>query len=303
MITPTKVSASVPVFQLYGEEAQSLTTDLIHCESIAARSRLHNWEIRPHRHHGLFQVLWLERGEANFQLDGRQGQLLGGTALLLPQHCVHGFTFSKDAQGIVITFAYALLDKLETHLAHELMSLGGPVQCLPSDLGSDGTIQAVLRALHLEYQGRDAYRQTVIASLLNYTLARLIRQRQTELSDRKSIPAGRARGHVKRFVALIEVNFVLHLPLDQYAIWLDISVAHLNAICRQISGRSALQLIHERLMLEAKRELIYTAMTIKEISELLGFTDPAYFTRFFKRQEGMSPSDFRLQSPVSEQEV
>jgi AraC family transcriptional activator of pobA len=49
-------------------------------------------------------------------------------------------------------------------------------------------------------------------------------------------------------------------------------------------------------MLEARRELIYTSMTIKEISELLGFTDPAYFTRFFKRQMGMSPKDFRLQS-------
>lgn len=303
MITPSKISARVPVFQLYGEEAQSVAPDLIHCESIAARSRLHNWEIRPHRHHGLFQVLWLEQGEANSQLDGRWGQLLGGTALLLPQHCVHGFKFSKDAQGIVITFAYALLDKLETHLAHELVSLAEPVQCLLSDLGSDGTIQAVLRVLHLEYQRRDAYRQTVIASLLNFTLARLIRQRQTESNDKKSIPVGRARGHVKRFVALIEAHFVLHIPLNQYAVWLDISVAHLNAICRQISGRSALQLIHERLMLEAKRELIYTAISIKKISELLGFTDPAYFTRFFKRQEGVSPSDFRQQSPVAGQFV
>ena len=303
MIASTKIPASVPVFQLYGEEAQSLAPDLIHCESIASRSRLHNWEIHPHRHHGLFQVLWLELGEAKFQLDGRWGQLSGGTALLLPQHCVHGFKFSKDAQGIVITFAYALLDKLETHLAHELMSLAQPVQCLLSDFGNDGTLQAALRSLHLEYQGRDAYRQTAIASLLNYTLARLIRQRQTEENHKKSIPVGRAREHLTRFVALIEANFVLHLPLDQYAIWLDISVAHLNAICRQISGRSALQLIHERLMLEAKRELIYNAMTIKEISDLLGFNDPAYFTRFFKRQEGMSPRDFRQQSPVAAQLV
>ena len=299
MIIPPKASARVPVFQLYGEEAQALAPDLIHCESIASRSRLHNWEIHPHRHHGLFQVLWLARGEAHFQLDGHWGQLSEGTALLLPQHCVHGFKFSKDAQGIVVTFSYALFDKLETHLAHALMTLAEPVRCLLSDLDSDGMIAAGMRGLHMEYLGRDVYRQTVIASLLNYTLVRLIRQRQAELNDTGAIPVERARQHLTRFVALIEANFALHTPLNQYAVSLDISVAHLNAICRQISGRSALQLIHERLILEAERELIYTPMTIKEISELLGFTDPAYFTRFFKRQTGMSPREFRQQSPVA----
>jgi AraC family transcriptional activator of pobA len=106
----------------------------------------------------------------------------------------------------------------------------------------------------------------------------------------------RAREHLAGFVALVDENFSKHTTLDHYAARLDISTAHLNAICRQMSGRSALQLIHERLILEARRELIYTSMTIKEISELLGFTDPAYFTRFFKRQMGVSPKDFRLQS-------
>ena len=73
---PAKPAIKVPVFQLYGEKGQLPAPDRIHCESIASRSRLHNWEINPHRHHGLFQVLWLEQGEANFQLDGQQGQAL-----------------------------------------------------------------------------------------------------------------------------------------------------------------------------------------------------------------------------------
>jgi AraC family transcriptional activator of pobA len=291
--------AKVPVFQLYGEDDQPLAPDLIHCESIASRSRLHNWEIRPHRHHGLFQVLWLEQGEANFQLDGRRGQLSAGRVLLLPQHCVHGFTFAKEAQGMVVTFAYSLLAKVETHLAQQLMGLAEPVHCQLSDLGSDGMVEAGLRALHLEYQQRDAYRQTVIESLLNCILAWVIRKDLAQTSDQGMMPVERARQHLTHFITLIDANYAKHIPLEQYAVSLEISVAHLNAICRQVSGRSALQLIHERLMLEAKRELIYTVMTIKEISEFLGFTDPAYFTRFFKRQEGMSPRDFRLQSSAA----
>ena len=71
------------------------------------------------------------------------------------------------------------------------------------------------------------------------------------------------------------------------------TAAHLNALCRQTVGKSALELIHERMILEAKRNLVYTSMSISEVSYAIGFSDPAYFTRFFKRQVGLSPKEFR----------
>jgi AraC family transcriptional activator of pobA len=293
---PTKPAIKVPVFQLYGEKGQLPVPDRIHCESIASRSRLHNWEINPHRHHGLFQVLWLEQGEANFQLDGRRGVLAEGAVLLVPQHCVHGFKFSKDAQGMVATLAYSLIDSLDSDLAHELTTLAEPVHCDLNDLVSAAAIEAGLRALYFEYQQRDRYHQALIESLVSTTLAWLMRENLAQARHRVGVTVVRAREHLAGFVALVDKSFAKHTTLDHYAVQLGISVAHLNAICREVSGRSALQLIHERLMVEARRELIYTSMTIKEIAELLGFSDPAYFTRFFKRQMGMSPKDFRSQS-------
>jgi AraC family transcriptional activator of pobA len=241
-------------------------------------------------------VLWLEQGEANFQLDGQQGQLSEGAVLLVPQHCVHGFKFSKDAQGMVVTLDYSLIDSLNSDLAHELMTLAEPVHCVLHDRVSAAAIEVGLRALYFEYQQRDRYHQAVIESLVSTTLAWLMRENFAQARDKVGVTAVRAREHLAGFGALVDTNFATHTTLDHYAVQLGISVAHLNAICRELSGRSALQLIHERLMLEARRELIYTSMTIKEISELLGFTDPAYFTRFFKRQMGMSPKDFRYQS-------
>ena len=292
----TKPAIKVPVFQLYGEKGQLPAPDRIHCESIASRSRLHNWEINPHRHHGLFQVLWLEQGEANFQLDGQQGQLTERSVLLVPQHCVHGFKFSKDAHGMVVTLAYSLIDRLDSDLAHDLMTLAEPVYCVLRDRVSAAAIEVGMRALYVEYQQRDRYHQAIIESLVSTTLAWLMRENLAQARDKVGVTVVRAREHLTGFGALIDKNFATHTTLDHYAVQLGISVAHLNAICRELSGRSALQLIHERLMLEARRELIYTSMTIKEVSELLGFNDPAYFTRFFKRQMGMSPKDFRLQS-------
>lgn len=296
MTIPTKPAIKVPVFQLYGEKGQLPAPDRIHCESIASRSRLHNWEINPHRHHGLFQVLWLEQGEARFQLDGQQGQLTEGSVLLVPQHCVHGFKFSKDAHGMVVTLAYSLIDSLDSDLAQELVTLTEPVHCGLQDVVSAAAIEAGLRALYFEYQQRGRYHQAVIESLVSTTLAWLMRENLAQVRDKIAVTVVRAREHLAGFVALVDENFSKHTTLDHYAAQLGISVAHLNAVSRQMSGRSALQLIHERLILEARRELIYTSMTIKEVSELLGFTDPAYFTRFFKRQMGMSPKDFRLQS-------
>ncbi|KFX71723.1 hypothetical protein TMS3_0107315 [Pseudomonas taeanensis MS-3] len=75
----------------------------------------------------------------------------------------------------------------------------------------------------------------------------------------------------------------------------QLSAAHLNALCRRLAGQSALQLINQRLLLEAKRCLVYTAMTINQVSDSLVFSEPAYFSRFFKRGSGLTPKAFRLQ--------
>ena len=197
---------------------------------------------------------------------------------------------------MVVTLAYSLIDRLDSDLAHDLITLAEPVYCVLRDRVSAAAIEVGMRALYVEYQQRDRYHQAIIESLVSTTLAWLMRENLAQARDKVGVTVVRAREHLTGFGALVDKNFATHTTLDHYAVQLGISVAHLNAICRELSGRSALQLIHERLMLEARRELIYTSMTIKEVSELLGFNDPAYFTRFFKRQMGMSPKDFRLQS-------
>jgi len=85
-------------------------------------------------------------------------------------------------------------------------------------------------------------------------------------------------------------------PLPGYADKIGITATHLNVLCRNAVNQSALDIIHERALLEAKRNLVYTTMTISEVSYVLGFSDPAYFTRFFKRQSALSPKDFRAQA-------
>lgn len=285
---------SVPVFELYGEKGGQPALDPVHVESIAARSRLHNWEIKPHRHHGLFQLLWLEQGQAQLMLDDVPGALAEGAIVLVPQHCVHGFRFEPDAGGLVVTLAYPLLANLNGDLGRQLLALSSARVCALRTASERAELPHLLRWLAREYDGQGAFRLPLLEALIVAVLALLLRQSGPDRAQAGRRPVSApAAAHLSRFAAEIERSFRTHAPLTHYAAQLGVSVAHLNALCRQYAGRSALMMVHERLLLEARRNLVYTAMTVREVAELLGFADPAYFTRFFRRATGMSPSEFR----------
>jgi AraC family transcriptional activator of pobA len=81
-----------------------------------------------------------------------------------------------------------------------------------------------------------------------------------------------------------------------YADALGITPSHLNTVCKQLTGKSTLEVVHERLGLAARRELAYTERNIAGVAHRLGFEDPSYFTRFFKRETGVTPGEFRRRS-------
>jgi AraC family transcriptional activator of pobA len=98
---------------------------------------------------------------------------------------------------------------------------------------------------------------------------------------------------LKNFRRLIEANYKkLKLPKD-YAVLLYITPNHLNAVCNDLLGMQAGETIRNRVMLEAKRLLTNPKLTITEIALELNFNDNSYFTKFFKKTEGITPEEFR----------
>lgn len=286
---------SVPLFELYGEQEQWFNPDLVHCESIAARSKLHDWQIKPHQHSGLFQMLYLEAGNARVRLDDEHRCMGAGQVLLVPQMCIHGFTFDPDAVGYVITIAYPLITGIDRKMGAALATLRNPsIHCLSDDDDSTRTKMA-FSALDSEYRRQAPHRDLLIESLLMTILIWTSRDslhfKQTNAPDQD-----RGRQHFARFGQLIEESYSRHHLVTYYASSIGITAAHLNVISRKNTGKSALVLIHERLLLEAKRNLVYTSMTVSVVAYALGFSDPAYFTRFFKRHVKLSPKDFRKQA-------
>lgn len=117
--------------------------------------------------------------------------------------------------------------------------------------------------------------------------------------DRSRVPAARENPTALQLRRLIERHFrESHRPAD-YARRLGITAGHLNHLARRHLGRTAGAVIRERLTLEAKRQLTHTDATAAEVAYALGFKDPAYFARFFKRSTGQAPTTFRIQKNAS----
>lgn len=106
----------------------------------------------------------------------------------------------------------------------------------------------------------------------------------------------RALAHVQRLRALVEARFRQQPGLAELAALLGITPTQLNRVCHQVLGHSALGVLHGRLVLEAQRDLAYTTLSIKQIGLDLGFADAAYFTRFFQRETGLTPSAWRARA-------
>ena len=92
---------------------------------------------------------------------------------------------------------------------------------------------------------------------------------------------------------MVEASFRQHWPVADYARTLGVSEDRLHAMASRATGLPPKEIVQRRLLLEAKRHLLYTTMTVKEIAYDLGFHDPAYFSRFFARRAGMAPGAYR----------
>ncbi len=290
-----KSNTNIPVFKLYGEAEAWHTPDLIHIEEIAYRSRPNNWLIKPHRHADILQLLYIKQGAAEVLLDGEKRTLQPPGVVLIPMMSIHSFQFSEDISGYILSLAAPLLRQLQTLLGTQYTLLDKPL-CGPSLGSSAPAIDALFTLLNEEYRQAALGRQLLLESSAASLLVLISRAIATQIQNKNPQQQDKGSLTYARFIALIEKHYQQQLSIEDYASKLNMSSARLNALCQRIMGKSALQLIHLRLLEEAKRNLIYTSMNVSEIADILGFSEPAYFTRFFKRLTEQSPKDFRKAS-------
>ena len=291
-------TAALPLFHLYGDPPDDQAFDFIHIETIASRSSIHDWTIRAHRHRNLFQILLIERGRRRDDLRSRERlPFEAPCAILVPATIAHGFRFRPAVtDGWVMTFtedvAEAMGDRRGEALAR-LKALAGRAGGA-AGRGRAERLSQLAAELHEErFLARAGFRIAMrgLLALIAVEVARLAAGRARDGADAIALePTGAT---VEALRKLVEEHFQKERQLAFYADKLAMTVDRLNDHVKRATGVTAGHLIRQRVLTEAKRQLVFTSQPIHEIAYDLAFSDPSHFARFFRKQTGTTPHEFR----------
>ncbi|UWU18234.1 helix-turn-helix domain-containing protein (plasmid) [Rhizobium sullae] len=281
----------VPTYELYGESAGKKPDFWLHCETIPSRSSLHHWEIRLHRHENFLQILYIDAGSGDAIFGQEQHVIHPRTVITVPPGLKHGFRFSKDIDGFVITVLASNLKATPGDRSRLGEWLAEP-HLTELDMQNEDAayVAQTLTRLGEEFScrrsGRNDLLDAYVTSALQLT-ARISEGAESEAADENS-------RRMEVLSGLIQQHLRGHRPAAFYARELGISPTHLNRIVKASTGHSMHELIARKLTDEAKRELVFTFGSVQEIGYRLGFGDPAYFSRFFLKQTGETPRAWRM---------
>jgi AraC family transcriptional regulator, transcriptional activator of pobA len=288
---------SVPRFALYGErvgERGGAEQVLLHIEDVQARSRLHRWEIDAHVHSGLYQIICVASGPVQVSLDDVHTTPRSPVAIVVPPGSVHAFHFGPETEGHVLSLsARWLVESKLDELGEAFRTLFAKPRVLDmtEQEVSMSRVNGLLRELMAEFKQPDGASSPVTGWLARCVVWRLSQSCARE--QRGQEQAYRYHDVFSDFRSLIEQHYLDHWPLARYAQSLNLSVERLNRLCRQHAELSAFELIQDRLVREACRRLIYVAVPVTQLAYELGFADPGYFCRFFKRRTKKTPNQYR----------
>ncbi|CAD7340067.1 helix-turn-helix domain-containing protein [Sphingomonadales bacterium 56] len=282
------MTAPVPSFYLYGEPQRSVAEGFVHVESLDDRSRPSEWTIQPHLHRDLNHIILIAEGGGSMRADGDSVGFDAPCLLLVPAGIIHGFSWHRDSRGWVITVADSYL--------HHLLERDADLQPLfraPRAVALPGAAEVETRigALARELAWAGPGQRAAVDALLLWLMVQALRH--ATLSGASASSSDRQARLVARLRERIEQRFRHREPVADHARALGVSETALRHACARAAGLSPAAMLDERAVLEARRLLLYSNLSVAEVGYAVGFDDPAYFSRFFARHTGRSPRDWR----------
>lgn len=283
----------IPRYFLYGDTQTTVETDFLHVEPIRDRSGPNDWRIHPHTHPDHTQILFVQKGGGSLDFEGEAQSLAVPCLIVIPAGVVHRIDFTPGTDGHVVTAALPFLRQaaaVEPGLAEAAQH---PAVHPLAGTGIDAEdVADSFRLLLREFVWQAPARRAAIVALFLRILVAVARAHAAQ-SDTPAARPDRDYDLLLRYRALLEAHFRHHRALGFYAGELGVTPARLTAACKARAGATALDLLHDRTLLEAKRLLLYTDNSVAEVAYLSGFDDPAYFSRFFTQRAGQPPGAFR----------
>ena len=279
---------------IYGDSKAQIAHDYLQSQLIVTRQRLTDWGLKPHLHENLFQLFFLEAGRASFEAT-ELVELRTPCLVIIPANTVHGFTFSPQVKGRTLTLSEALLDTILQATPGVLVEINA--LHILSDFSSEvsfADLLALEQQIHGEIYSELPGKQLALNGYFKLLFVRIFRL--LHHNRRKDESPNRALHYFREFQKAIERTAPFEKKISQFAQELKISPVHLNRICQAVKGKTAQQIVQAHTIRKAHNYLLYTSLSVAEIAYELQFVDPGYFTRFFRKQTGLSPGAYRAKA-------
>ena len=276
----------------YGEN-KLISPDFIQHEILATRSKMYDWEIKEHVHADLYQLFLIQDGTGELYSNQQKIPIQGPCLITMPSNTLHGFVFHPEINGEVLTFSDSFLENIFKNTPSVFLTIN---TFLALPFASDSTDWAVIKQtkealVHEIYEERPD-KSLALQALFQWLFIQIGRLAQQDSSTQMTTD-NRTLKYFTDFQKNIKRSYQESKSIDTYARELSITSVHLNRICQAVVGQSALHVVHQYVIQQAKTYLLSTSYSISEIAYFLNLKDPAYFTRFFKKYTGVTPSEFR----------
>ena len=248
---------------------------------------------KPHGH-DFYLILVITKGKGVHYIDSTQYKIEPGAMFILSPGQIHKWELSKDTDGYVLFFTkkYFLLDFNSERLT--TLPFLQSTFCQPYVLLDEqqmAEMVTIYKKIHDEYKGGYLNYHELIRIYLNEMFIKLARF-HTYKNSVKSV-YNYELIQLNRFESLIDTYYKEHNSLSFYAEKLNLSLKQLSYLCKKVLDKRPSELLTDRLMLEAKRLIIHSDLSISSIANSLNFSDNSYFTRTFKKACNQTPDQYR----------
>ncbi|GAA1978763.1 helix-turn-helix domain-containing protein [Amycolatopsis minnesotensis] len=244
----------------------------------------------PHRH-TFHEIAHVTAGTGTHVVDLARWELRPPHLYVLTPGQVHHWADARGLTGVVVLFTDDFL--LDHPADRDLLRRLGARPWLNPGAADDVALSRLFAELEDEYRRADEGAESVLRALLHVLVVRLARLSELAVDT----PSARHCGVVEEFTRLTGTDPAL-CSVGEYAARIGVTPGYLTKVVKAETGRTPSQLARAARMLEAKRLLATTALSVRQVAARVGFVDPAYFCRFFRRETGVSPGDFRRAGDV-----
>lgn len=252
----------------------------------------------PHRHDDFYEILFITEGSGTHTIDFLSYEIKADTLFFLSPGQIHELHLSDDIKGYILLFtsAYYHFDKTNPYKLFELpffytLSKGTPPLYLQNGNEKERLVDLFKKAIEENELSLPDCDEAVRAllDLILIKCKRLYPKQQDEKT-------GKGKVLVKRFKQLIEERCQENLTVKEYADALGVTANYLSEAVKHLTGRTSTDLINDRMLLEIKRLLVHTELTVSEIAFRLHFADQSYFSKYFKKLTNQTPNAFRQEA-------